>query len=277
MYILRSIICKLSLPPFSTIPVTIDAPQGAAAWKDFVGDSGSTLDLTPHIGAPIGNKEDIEASICAAVSFGPAINLHITREDFPSVDILLGARIDLPRVEFCGSYAQGKSPTITLIDLSIDLAVDVDADCNPGPFEDAIKLEGNISVGLVAYGHVTAIGIEFVKFEEDAEELGLYKEWTIIEHCWGIGDGNNEDGNNNNDTPPPISPISTFVPPPNSGNNNYTAPGYDNGLYNCDSVAPSPGGQPCGVDVVMACPSTYTWSCGNGVEGAVPPGTFCAW
>ena len=153
---------------------------------------------------------------------------------------------------------------------------DVNSDCDAGDFDEAIKLTGNVSVGLVAFGNIEVIDVDVSNF--NTQVGGLYKTWNFLEHCYDLsgGDGNNETPPINQ--PPSVSGNSTTTPPPTNGNGNQnlTAPGYDNRLYDCSSVAPSPGGQPCG-SVTMICPTAYTWSCGNGREGVVPPGTFCAW
>lgn len=94
-----------------TVPFTIDSPKGSAAWKNFFGDSGSTLNLTPDVKAPILNKKDAEAKICTAVAIGPSASLSLVHKDFPSVDMSIGARLDLPRVSLCAALAQGNLPT----------------------------------------------------------------------------------------------------------------------------------------------------------------------
>jgi hypothetical protein len=93
-----------------TVPFTVDTPQGSAAWKNFFGDGGSTLDLTSNVKTPIVNKEDAEAKICAAIAIGPSAALALTHSSFPSVDMSIGARLDLPRVSLCTALAQGNLP-----------------------------------------------------------------------------------------------------------------------------------------------------------------------
>ncbi|KAF2869770.1 hypothetical protein BDV95DRAFT_497226, partial [Massariosphaeria phaeospora] len=243
-----------------TVPVKIDTPQGSAAWKNLFGGGGNTLDLAPNVQTPIISKKDAEAKICAAIAIGPAISLSLTH-DSPSVKLSIGARLDLPRVSLCAELAQ-----------------DVNADCDAGTFDEAVKLTGDIGVGLVAFGDVDVVGLEIVDFNTEVGDL--YKKWEFLEHCYDISVDDDDDDDDKpiiND-PPPLPDSSNPVPPPTDGNANITTPGTPGGyntLFDCSGVAPSPGGQPCGA-VTMLCPSAYTWSCGNGEEGVVPPGTFCA-
>lgn len=80
-------------------------------------------------------------------------------------------------------------------------------------------------------------------------------------------------------------PNNTFIPGSNS-NGSIAGPPVGNGssesnqntntTSSCASVAPSPGGQPCGA-ANMTCLGLYSWSCPNGDTGIVPPGTVCEW
>jgi hypothetical protein len=92
----------------SNVPFTIESPKGSAAYKNFFGDGGNTLDLAPKVQTPIIHKDDAEAKICAAVGIGPAVSLSLAHKDFPSVAMTIGARLDLPRVSICAELAHGK-------------------------------------------------------------------------------------------------------------------------------------------------------------------------
>ncbi|RMZ88074.1 hypothetical protein DV736_g4689, partial [Chaetothyriales sp. CBS 134916] len=242
-----------------TVPFTIDSPEGSAAWKNFFDGGGNTLDLKPVVKAPILNKEDAEGNICAAVAIGPSASLNLSHGSFPSVQMSIGARLDLPRVSICAALAQH-----------------VDSDCDAGDFDEAIKLTGDVGVGLETFGSITVTDINIANF--NTPDGDLYKTWNFLEKCYDIsGVGSNNETTPINQ-PPPVSGNSTTTGPPTngSGNQNLTAPGYDHSLYDCSSVAPSPGGQPCG-SVTMICPTAYTWSCGNGQEGVVPPAARIAY
>jgi len=120
-----------------------------------------------------------------------------------------------------------------------------------------------------------------VSFNNKLENL--YFEKTFAEVCYDISGGN--EGN------PKTLPPSNDKPKPKdqpiddnfgTGRRNTTTPGFpsllgdSSRIYDCSGVSPSPGGQPCG-NVIMQCPTLSSWSCGNGQQGIVPPGTFCAW
>jgi hypothetical protein len=107
----------------------------------------------------------------------------------------------------------------------------------------------------------------------------LYYWTSALDVCFDISD----DADDDEWSPSDISnPLQEGNQPEDSGfgSGNGPAgvgnPGYEAGLYDCSTVAASPGGQPCG-EVVMQCLDAYRWSCGKGQEGVVPPGTFCAW
>lgn len=181
--------------------------------------------------------------------------------------IFLEYHFALPSPKVCPSHPSLIHP--------INTTTDVNSDCDIGDFDEAIKLTGDVGVGLTIFGRANLGIIKLGSFNKNVD--GLSKIWNILEHCYDISGGDDNNPTPPIDQPPPVSGNVTNNPPPTNGNNNLTIPGgYENGTYDCSSVAPSPGGQPCG-DVTMLCPSAYAWSCGNGEEGVVPPGTFCAW
>jgi hypothetical protein len=157
-----------------------------------------------------------------------------------------------------------------------DESADVDRDCNPGPFEEAIKISLRAGAGLYYSGEADFFGIS-KSFSSPVESLYY---WTpALDVCFDISDDADDDEWSPSDT---SDPLQEGNQPDDSGFNpgNGTAvvgnPSNETGLYDCSTVAASPGGQPCG-EVVMECLDTYHWSCRKGQEGIVPPGTFCAW
>jgi hypothetical protein len=154
---------------------------------------------------------------------------------------------------------------------------DVSRDCDPGPFEEAVRITLKAGAGLSYSGEVQ-VPI-FPDFSFDSEADGLYYWSPSLDVCFDISDDADDDEWSPSDTP---DTLQEGAQPEDSGfglgnsTDNVGAPGYETGVYDCSTVAASLGGQPCG-GVVMQCPDAYHWSCGNGQEGIVPPGTFCAW
>ncbi|PSN64494.1 hypothetical protein BS50DRAFT_590302 [Corynespora cassiicola Philippines] len=139
-----------------TLPTTIDVPQGSAASKNFFSDDTTdtlTEAVVPKFQAPVINKEDAEARVCAFVAIGPAVSLGVEVESLSS-SLELEARIDLPRISLCASLAQN-----------------VNEKCDAGPFEEAINLSADISVGLVLSGETTALSIEIGDSNADSGPL----------------------------------------------------------------------------------------------------------
>lgn len=267
----------------------MDVPKDKRVIKNFVGD-GSTdnsliTSLKPAIGQAIFAKEDAAAQLCGFVSLGPAISLQAGITD--KAGISLDAGLDLPKITFCAKLAQSTFMS-SLLSSATNAVSDVNRGCDAGPFQEAIKLDLEIGAGLsvsgkTSYKNSNNVVTSIPNFEFDTKGKGLYWTWPFPDVCFDISGDNNS---NDRTLPPPKAPEKKD-PPSNTGigtglgSNDTLSSGplansTDTGVYDCSGIASSPGGQPCG-SVIMQCPSLYTWSCGNGQQGIVPPGTFCAW
>ncbi|KAH4250534.1 hypothetical protein HBI04_206270 [Parastagonospora nodorum] len=244
------------------LPATVGVAKYGQLEKDFLGDGLSTGNLTKsatvQIGTPVFATKKLE--ICGFIALGPAVEFRASLNEV-NASISVFARLDLPRVNFCAALAQN-----------------VDGKCKlQGPFKEALKLSAGIGAGV-------KVGAEIDpgSFSVNTEVKGLYFEKTIAQICFDIS-GDNEKVDK------PLPPLGNTSKPkdqpgdeiPFRGQNNDTSTSNAGVLanstvtYDCSGVAPSPGGQPCG-SVIMQCPTLSTWSCGNGQQGIVPPGTFCA-
>ncbi|EAT78034.1 hypothetical protein SNOG_14494 [Parastagonospora nodorum SN15] len=244
------------------LPATVGVAKYGQLEKDFLGDGLSTGNLTKsatvQIGTPVFATKKLE--ICGFIALGPAVEFRASLNEV-NASISVFARLDLPRVNFCAALAQN-----------------VDGKCKlQGPFKEALKLSAGIGAGV-------KVGAEIDpgSFSVNTEVKGLYFEKTIAQICFDIS-GDNEKVDK---SLPPLGNTSKPKDQPGDeipfrGQNNDTSTSNAGVLanstvtYDCSGVAPSPGGQPCG-SVIMQCPTLSTWSCGNGQQGIVPPGTFCA-
>ncbi|KAF2194316.1 hypothetical protein K469DRAFT_689330 [Zopfia rhizophila CBS 207.26] len=114
-----------------TLPVTLDAPQNSAAWRNLFGGGRNTLDFAPRVSTIVFNKMDVEAEVCAAVAFGPTLSLSLEHEDIPSMSMSL----------------------VT------------------GSFEEAIKLTADFGVGLVLLDDIDTVGFDVAEFNLDDGDL----------------------------------------------------------------------------------------------------------
>jgi hypothetical protein len=153
--------------------------------------------------------------------------------------------------------------------------IDVNANCQSGPFTEAVNLTASIGAGPVLTGQISVGSVKLESFDTSTGTSYLY--WDLYKDCFDISGGDN--------TTPKTIPSPTPGVPQNGNQPQQPGFGAVSGgpagndtttYYDCSGVAPSPGGQPCGT-VVMQCTDTGYWSCGDGRQGIVPPGTFCAW